>query len=107
MTDALVPDAKLLYMPGMRPFAVFLVVACASPLASQSLSPWERFDFAHSRVDSASIAGLPLPALRSLRGLVFGRHGRPFTDEPDIQAYLRTRSWYRPNPKFSNESLSA
>jgi YARHG domain len=38
---------------------------------------------------------------------VFGRHGRPFTDEADVQAYLKTRSWYRPNPAFSNASLSA
>jgi hypothetical protein len=46
-------------------------------------------------VDSASIDKLPLAALRSLRGIVFGRHGRPFTDEPDVQSYLKTRTWYQ------------
>ena len=83
------------------------LVAGASTAPAQSLAAWEQFDFTHKRVDDAQIAKLSLAELRSLRGIVFGRHGRPFTDEPDVQAYLKTRSWYRPNPKFSNASLSA
>src|SRR5215467_3526085 len=86
--------------------AVLASLACASAASAQTVSAWDNFDFAHKRVDSAEIAKLPLPALRSLRGIVFGRHGRPFTDEPDVQTYLKSRPWYRPNPKFSNASLS-
>src|SRR4051794_3425551 len=80
---------------------------CAPDRASaQDLSSWERFDFAHRRVDSTAVEKLPLPALRSLRGIVFGKHGRPFGDEPDVQAYLKTRPWYRANAAYSNARLS-
>src|SRR5438552_4040614 len=68
---------------------------------------WESFDFAHRRVDSAAVTNLPLSDLRLLRGIVFGRHGRPFTDEPDIQTYLRARPWYHADTAFSNKRLSA
>jgi hypothetical protein len=91
-----------------RRFTISIAIACtASAAPAQSLAGWESFDFAHKRADSAEVAKLSLPALRSLRGIVFGRHGRPFTDEPDVQAYLKARSWYRPNAAFSNVSLSA
>ncbi|HEY7393913.1 MAG TPA: YARHG domain-containing protein, partial [Gemmatimonadaceae bacterium] len=86
---------------------VIAVALGAGAARAQDLSAWERFDFAHKRVDEAEVAKLPLSELRSLRGIVFGRHGRPFSDEPDVQAYLKTRSWYRPDPKFSNARLSA
>jgi len=84
-----------------------LGVVGLSSARAQSLTPWEQFDFAHKRVDSASIDKLPLAALRSLRGIVFGKHGRPFTDEPDVQSYLKTRTWYRTDTAFSNKRLSA
>jgi hypothetical protein len=86
--------------------AIAALAAGASAAPSQTLSAWEQFDFAHKQIDEAQVATLSLAELRSLRGIVFGRHGRPFTDEPDVQAYLKTRSWFRPNPKFSNASLS-
>ncbi len=86
---------------------ITLCTLAVSAAASQSLRTWEQFDFAHRRVDSASIDKLPLASLRSLRGIVFGRHGRPFTDEPDVQSYLKTRRWYRPDTAFSNRRLSA
>src|ERR1043166_3803121 len=79
----------------------------ASAGSAQSLASWERFDFAHRRVDSAQVDKLSLAELRSLRGIVFGKHGRPFTDEPDVQAYLKTRAWYRPDSAFTNQRLSA
>ena len=88
----------------------WLSAACllllASNASAQALAAWERFDFAERRVDSAAIAKLSLPQLRLLRGIVFGRHGRPFTDEADVQAYLKTRSWYRADPAFTNKRLS-
>ena len=73
---------------------------------AQDLSVWERFDFAHKRVDEVEVSKLSLSELRSLRGIVFGRHGRSFSDEPEVQAYLKTRSWFKPDPKFSNSRLS-
>ena len=79
----------------------------ASTASAQALGAWERFDFARQRVDSNEVAKLSLPALRSLRGIVFGRHGRPFKDEPDVLAYLKTRSWYRSDTTFTNRRLNA
>jgi hypothetical protein len=87
--------------------SVALCTLAVSSARAQSLATWEQFDFAHQRVDSALVDKLPLAALRSLRGIVFGRHGRPFTDELDVQSYLKTRPWYRPDAKFSNARLSA
>jgi hypothetical protein len=76
------------------------------PASAQALTRWERFDFARGRVDSSDVGKLTLAELRSLRGIVFGRHGRPFTDEPDVQTYLKARSWYRPDPAYTNARLS-
>ena len=72
----------------------------AGAARAQDLSAWERFDFAHKRVDEVEIAKLSLSELRSLRGIVFGRHGRPFSDEPDLQAYLKTKPWTDPIRSF-------
>jgi hypothetical protein len=74
---------------------------------AQTLPEWERFDFAHKRVDSAAVEKMSLPDLRALRGIVFGKHGRPFTDEKDVQAYLKTRPWYHADTTFKNSRLSA
>jgi len=72
--------------------AVLASLACAASAASaQTVAAWDNFDFAHKRVDSAEIAKLSLPALRSLRGIVFGRHGRPLFDrggECVLQGFL-------------------
>ena len=76
-------------------------------MCAQEPTSWEKFDFTHSRVDSAAIDHLSLLALRELRGIVFGKHGRPFTDELDVQRYLKSRPWYRPDPAFTNQRLSA
>src|SRR5262249_15960513 len=83
------------------------VAVDAGAARAQDLSAWERFDFAHKRVDEVEVTKLSLSELRLLRGIVFGRHGRSFADEPDVQAYLKTKSWFRPDPKFSNTRLSA
>jgi hypothetical protein len=86
---------------------VLVALGTPNPVDAQSLASWESFDFAHKRVDSAAVEKLPLDELRSLRGIVFGRHGRPFTDEPDVQAYLKTRPWYKADAAFKNSRLSA
>lgn len=75
--------------------------------AAQSPTSWETFDFAHKQVDSAAIDQLSLLALRQLRGIVFGKHGRPFRDEQDVQRYLKSRPWYRPDTTLTNKRLSA
>jgi YARHG domain len=99
---------RALLAPRIRAVALLAFLPLIAPsAAAQSLAAWEGFDFAHRRVDSIEVEKLPLPALRSLRGIVFGRHGRPFTSEPDVQAYLKTRSWYRPDTTYSNKRLSA
>jgi hypothetical protein len=74
---------------------------------AQVPAEWAKFDYAHQRVDSARIANLPLDQLRAMRGIVFGRHGRTFTDERDVLAYLKTQAWYHPTAKFTNASLTA
>ena len=91
----------------MRLFATLATALCVSRASAQSLTAWEPFDFAHKRVDSAAVDKLPLALLRSLRGIVFGKRGRPFPDELDVQTYLKTRSWYKPDKAYSNARLSA
>ncbi len=89
--------------------AVLSAATFAFPRTSpaQKLADWERFDFAHKRVDSSAVEKMSLQDLRSLRGIVFGKHGRPFTDEADVHAYLKTRPWYKPDPAFTNARLSS
>jgi len=88
---------------------LFLMLSCTglTTADAQSLAAWEQFDFAHKRVDSAAVEKMSLRDLRSLRGIVFGKHGRPFTDEKDVQAYLKSRPWYRADTGFRNTRLSA
>lgn len=74
---------------------------------AQAVTSWERFDFAHKRVDSAAVEKMSLQDLRLLRGIVFGKHGRPFTDEKDVQTFLKSRPWYKGDPAFTNVRLSA
>ena len=91
-----------------RQIALFgALILFSANAGAQSPTSWETFDFARGRVDSASIDHLSLLALRQLRGIVFGRHGRPFADEPDVLKYLKTRPWYRPDTSFTNQRLSA
>lgn len=86
---------------------ILLVIGSSLPVvqAQDSLSRWERFDFATRRVELAEIKELSLEDLKFLRGIVFGRHGRVFKD-PYIQSYLKERSWYKPDPAFQNSRLS-
>jgi hypothetical protein len=94
---------------GRRWRSVWLSTALflAASAGAQSPTSWEKFDFAHGQVDSAAIDHLSLLALRQLRGIVFGKHGRPFSDDPDVLRYLKTRPWYRPDTTFTNQRLNA
>jgi hypothetical protein len=74
--------------------------------ASESeMNKWEKFDFSKQSVQLEDIQNLKLEDLRLLRGIVFGKHGRIFKDL-DIREYLKTRSWFKPNPKFNNAMLN-
>ncbi|MCA1621569.1 MAG: YARHG domain-containing protein [Acidobacteria bacterium] len=66
----------------------------------------ERFDFAKQKVTREQLEDLDLWDLKKVRGIVFGRHGRVFTDR-DIQGYLKEQAWYKPDPDFSNSRLNA
>jgi hypothetical protein len=64
-----------------------------------SMAGWEQFDFAKEELKLDEIEKLPPTQLKYLRGIVFGRHGRVFK-EAAIQSWLKTRPWYKPNPKY-------
>src|SRR6266404_5448360 len=66
---------------------------------------WESVDFAKTKVDAAKLKDIPLERLKLIRGIVFGRHGRIFK-EFEIEAFLKKRAWYKPNPRFSNAVLN-
>ncbi|HEX6186220.1 MAG TPA: YARHG domain-containing protein [Pyrinomonadaceae bacterium] len=66
----------------------------------------ERVDFAKEKITREQLEDLDQWDLKKVRGIVFGRHGRIFTDR-DIQGYLREQTWYKPDPKFSNSMLNA
>ncbi len=48
---------------------------------------------------------LPKEQLRYLRNLVYAKHGYIFKSE-DLKNYFENFSWYRPNPKFSEDDFS-
>ena len=73
---------------------------------SEAIAPYDTFDFAHKRVDSTAIYALSLTDARIVRGIVFGRHGRPFDDDADIKKYLEGRPWYKRDSAFTNAKLN-
>ncbi|HEX8560346.1 MAG TPA: YARHG domain-containing protein [Pyrinomonadaceae bacterium] len=82
--------------------------AAAHAPARQEQSAFEKMeavDYARQRVTREQLKDLELWDLKMLRGVVFGRRGRVFKDR-DIQSFLRDKSWYKPNPDFSNSMLN-
>ena len=76
--------------------------------SGQNLTPFEkleRVDFAKQKITREQLDGVDQWDLKKVRGIVFGRHGRIFTDR-DIQGYLKEQAWYKPNPNFSNSMLN-
>jgi YARHG domain len=73
--------------------------------AQDNLATWLSFDFAKQVVKPTDLKDLSLDDLKSLRGIVFGRHGRIFKDA-NIKVYLENQSWYKPNPEFQNSLLN-
>jgi hypothetical protein len=66
---------------------------------------WEKFDFAKTMIDPRTLPRIPLKELKLLRGIIFGRHGRIFV-EPEIQDYLYSTKWYKPDDTFTNARLN-
>src|SRR5436190_437736 len=83
---------------------VLLSLLAALPLFAAK--PWETFDYAKERLTDAAVADRTLDELRLVRGIIFGRHGRVFGVDRDIDRYLRAQSWYKANPDFDNIDLS-
>ena len=54
----------------------------------------------------ADVANKSLPELRLMRGEVFGRHGRIFGADHDIDRWLRAQSWYKPDRDYRNDELT-
>src|SRR5258706_2610300 len=78
----------------MRRIAVLLLLLTPSLLGQQ-------------RLTDAAVANKSLAELRLMRGEIFGRNGRIFAADRDIDEYLRKQSWYKPNRDFTNEELTA
>ncbi|HVR39101.1 MAG TPA: YARHG domain-containing protein, partial [Thermoanaerobaculia bacterium] len=83
---------------------VLLLLLCAAPLFAAQR--WETFDYANQRLSDADVTTRSLDELRLMRGIVFGRHGRVFGTDRDIDRYLRAQSWYKPDSEYDNSALS-
>ncbi len=90
-------------VPNRCPWSGLILLAGAMlPAAAQkpdALAKWESFDFVHNLVTADQLKDLSPTQLKYMRGIVFGKHGRVF-DEAAIQDWLKTRPWYRPDPKY-------
>ncbi len=98
MLPANVRDRRVCRRGGLILIGLTLGTPCAAQKADP-LAKWESFDFVHNKIMADQLKDLTLMQLKYMRGIVFGKHGRVF-DEPVIQAWLKTRPWYRPNSKY-------
>jgi hypothetical protein len=57
-------------------------------------------------IDPKSLADMSNRDLRLLRNAIYARRGRPFVS-PSVRAYFATMSWYHPEPKYTDEWLTA
>lgn len=88
--------------------AVFLVifVFALNIFAQDALRKWHSFDFSKRLASKAQLDKLEVYDAEMLRGIVFGKRGRVFK-EKTIQDYLQKQAWYKPNPNFTNDVLTA
>lgn len=56
-------------------------------------------------VSRSMLEGLFLEDARKLRSEIYARHGKVFKDK-SLQNYFASLDWYRPDPKYSDKSLS-
>lgn len=75
---------------------------------------WQKFDFKKKKLTKAQLSKLDKDDLKDygvvselelLRGVVFGKNGRVFKEQP-IQNYLEKQTWYKPKEDFSNDVLT-
>jgi hypothetical protein len=71
----------------------------------KTVEQWEQFDFSSALIPAEALLPQPLEGLQRVRGIIFGKHGRVFGDST-IANWLVTRSWYHPDPNFTNARLS-
>jgi len=57
-------------------------------------------------ITGALLAGLFLEDVKKMREEIYARHGKVFKD-PWTQKYFASLDWYKPNPNYSDASLSA
>lgn len=81
-------------------------VLTANVFAQANLRKWAAFDYTKQILPKAELAKMELDDLGKMRGIVFGKRGRIFK-EVSIQEYLAKQPWYKPNPNFKNEILTA
>lgn len=79
----------------------------ARPIQAEcdSISDYDAYDFSRQLLKREEIKDYDLDTLKYMRGILFGRHGRLFKD-PEIDAYLKCRPWFKPNPNFQNSQLN-
>lgn len=87
---------------------VFLLmfVFALNIFAQDALKKWHSFDFSKRVASKAQLDKLEQYDAEMLRGIVFGKRGRVFK-EKTIQDYLQKQGWYKPNPNFTNDVLTA
>jgi hypothetical protein len=57
-------------------------------------------------VTEALLEGMFLEDARKLRNEIYARHGKVFKDRW-LQSYFKSFDWYRPNPKYTDATLTA
>lgn len=89
-------------------FAAFATAQIEDWLDEEDLArchAFENHDYRTHALDAKELEPLGEDVLMCLRGIIFGRHGRIFR-EALIDLYLRSRPWYKPDKKFTNEALN-
>jgi hypothetical protein len=85
------------------------LVARAARWKDFNKNAFEKVDYSKVRLTRAKIAKLKedenADDFALLRGVIFGKRGRVFK-ERSIQDYLDKQSWYKPDTKFSNRTLT-
>jgi hypothetical protein len=85
--------------------SIFCALAPFSLAGQGAVDPMQKWESTDYRTQVISAASLKGSNAELVRGIIFGKHGRIFK-EKDIQAYLSSRPWYKPNPNFKNSELN-
>lgn len=72
---------------------------------ARALTTW-RMERLEERIPDAEARALPASERRLLRDAIQARHGRA-SPAPEHEAIFAARSWYKPDPKYTNARLTA